>query len=140
MDIIEKYNIMQWATILSPIIAVLLAWWTVSSSAKDTKKQVDAIKRLSVLQAEISIIQNEIEVYKNRLKLYQAQQSFDEFHYSEDSILAHQFDTFSQQNIKKQRTNKQLEIDLKYYKNLQIKLQEKQQQLVDLKNELEQLK
>lgn len=135
MGSIDYNSILQWA---SPIIAVLLAWWTIRSSAKDTKKQVDAIKRLSILQAEISIIQNEIEVYKNKLKLYQAQQSFDDFHYSEDSILAHQLG--AQQIMMTQQANKQLEIDLKYYRNLQNKLQEKQKQLVSLKKELEELK
>lgn len=39
MDIIVQF-IVQWATILSPIIAVLIAWWTVWSSAKDTVKKI----------------------------------------------------------------------------------------------------
>jgi len=36
--------IVQLATILSPIIAVLLAWWTVRSSAKDTAKKIAALE------------------------------------------------------------------------------------------------
>ncbi len=36
--------VVQWATILSPIIAVLIAWWTVRSSAKDTAKKIFALE------------------------------------------------------------------------------------------------
>lgn len=36
--------VVQWATILSPIIAVLIAWWTVWSSAKDTAKKIAALE------------------------------------------------------------------------------------------------
>lgn len=36
--------IVQWATILSPIIAVLIAWWTVRSSAKDTAKKISSLE------------------------------------------------------------------------------------------------
>ena len=40
-------TIVQWATIISPIIAVFLAWWTVRSSSKDTDKKIAAIKEWS---------------------------------------------------------------------------------------------
>ena len=75
--------IVQWATILSPIIAVLIAWWTVRSSAKDTAKkisaleestreqisaleasttkQVESVKELTKIQIELSILQTEIQ-------------------------------------------------------------------------------
>lgn len=43
--------VVQWATILSPIIAVVIAVWAKISSAKDTKKQVESIKELSVQSA-----------------------------------------------------------------------------------------
>ena len=60
--------IVQISAILSPIIAVLLAWWASKSSAKDTakqiaaleestQKQVDSIKELARLQFEISTLQ-----------------------------------------------------------------------------------
>lgn len=76
--------VVQWATILSPIIAVLIAWWTVRSSAKDTakkmaalekstieqiaalegstKKQVESIKELTNIQIELSVLQTEIQL------------------------------------------------------------------------------
>ena len=136
----EKFDIIQWATILSPIIAVIIAVVTSWLNSKGVTKQIASIKRLSILHAEIAIIQNEIETFKNSLLLHQCQETFDEFHFSEESILAHQLDSQSQLIMDKQRSNKQLEADLKFYKNLYNKLQENQRQLVDLKNELEQLK
>ena len=42
-----EVTIVQWATIISPIIAVFLAWWTVRSSSKDTDKKIAAIKEWS---------------------------------------------------------------------------------------------
>ena len=136
----EKFDIIQWATILSPIIAVIIAVVTSWLNSTGVTKQIASIKRLSILHAEIAIIQNEIETFKNSLLLHQCQETFDEFHFSEESILAHQLDSQSQLIMDKQRSNKQLEADLKFYKNLYYKLQENQRQLVDLKNELEQLK
>lgn len=136
----EKFDIIQWATILSPIIAVIIAVVTSWLNSKGVTKQITSIKRLSILHAEIAIIQNEIETFKNSLLLHQCQETFDEFHFSEESILAHQLDSQSQLIMDKQRSNKQLEADLKFYKNLYNKLKENQRQLVDLKNELEQLK
>lgn len=78
IDIFVKF-----ATILSPILAVLLAWWTVRSSAKDTAKkisaleestreqisaleastttQVESVKELTKSQIELSILQTEIQ-------------------------------------------------------------------------------
>ena len=65
--------IVQISAILSPIIAVLLAWWASKSSAKDTakqiaaleestQKQVDSIKELARLQIELSTLQMSIEL------------------------------------------------------------------------------
>lgn len=44
--------IVQWATILSPIIAVLIAWWMSRSSAKDTAKQIAALEESTTKQIE----------------------------------------------------------------------------------------
>ena len=48
MDIIV--HIVQWATILSPIIAVLIAWWTVWSSSKDTAKKIATLEKSTMEQ------------------------------------------------------------------------------------------
>lgn len=81
--------IVQWATILSPIIAVLIAWWTVRSSAKDTAKQIKSIKELSRLQIEATIKQVELEIEKNLLLATQAKQEWEGIQNINSSGLSH---------------------------------------------------
>lgn len=128
MDMIVKL-----ATILSPIIAIGLAVWVNYASRKDTKKQINAIKRLSVLQAEITIIQNEIELFKSNIKLQQAK----ELEFDDNGIAAYQMDAWRLQQM--HNVNKKSHFDKDYYLKLQVKLQEKQNELIKLKKELVQL-
>lgn len=78
-------TIVQWATILSPIIAVGLAWWTVRSSSRDTNKKIDAIedstakqiktvKKLTRLQLELSTMQINKELWESRYRHLQTTQ------------------------------------------------------------------
>lgn len=71
--------IVQWATILSPILAVGLAWWTVISSAKETDrkiaaleesttKQVESIKQIAKLQIKTSQIKISKELWEARMR------------------------------------------------------------------------
>lgn len=80
--------IVQWATILSPIIAVAIAIWASRSSAKatakqvaaleeSTKKQVESIKTLSRQIIEASIKQVELEINKNLLYANHAKQELE---------------------------------------------------------------
>jgi hypothetical protein len=75
--------VVQWATILSPIIAVVIAWWTIRKSAKDTdkkiaaieestKKQVESIKKLTKIQIEISQIQIQKELWEAKMRNQQS--------------------------------------------------------------------
>ena len=81
-------TIVQWATILSPIIAVAIAIWASRSSAKatakqvaaleeSTKKQVESIKALSKQMIEASIKQVELEINKNLLYANHAKQEWE---------------------------------------------------------------
>lgn len=65
--------IVQWATILSPIIAVILAWWMGRSSAKQTAKQVASIKELEKIQ--INLLQLQIDKEMNEAKVLREQAS-----------------------------------------------------------------
>lgn len=71
-------TIVQVATILSPIIAVLLAWWTSRSSAKgtareiavmqeNTEKEIQRLKELARLQVEAISTTMEMEMTRNRI-------------------------------------------------------------------------
>ena len=87
-----RESFVQWATILSPIIAVAVAVITCWLNTRDVKKQiesvkklsqqtidnttkeVESIKRLAKLQIETSINQVELEIEKYRLLAKQAKQ------------------------------------------------------------------
>ena len=92
--------IVQWATILSPIIAVFIAWWMSRSSAKDTAKQIaaleesttkqiESIKQLARLQMDASIKQVELEIEKNLFLANQAQQEMEGIRNINQSGMAH---------------------------------------------------
>jgi len=63
----NAHTIVEWATILSPIIAVLIALWVSHKSAKDTAKQVRAIRDLCILQNSTALDILEMELYKYSL-------------------------------------------------------------------------
>ena len=85
-------NFVQWATILSPIIAVAIAALTCWLNARDVKRQIESVKELSQqtidnttkevesirklakLQIEASVNQVELEIQKYRLLAEQARQ------------------------------------------------------------------
>lgn len=69
--------VVQWTTILSPFIAVLIAWWMSNSSKKETArqiaaleenttKQIESVKELARIQIEISILQLRKELWEAR--------------------------------------------------------------------------
>ena len=56
--------VVQWATILSPIIAVVIAAWMNYTSTKDTRKQMEGLKRLCMMQMSNTLDMLEMELYK----------------------------------------------------------------------------
>ena len=72
-------TIVQWVTIISPILAVLLARWTSNSSTRAANKQIAAMKELQKIQLELSYIQTrkELNAANNRYKQI-SQRSMDE--------------------------------------------------------------
>ncbi|MBO7585590.1 MAG: hypothetical protein J6T13_00205 [Bacteroidales bacterium] len=81
-------TIVQWTTILSPIIAVIIAILMVRSSNRDTAKQIESIKESTSRQIESiknlsrqmidsSIKQVELEIEKTLILAQQAQQEWE---------------------------------------------------------------
>lgn len=72
-------TIVQWATILSPIIAVLLAWWTSKSSTKENRKQIAALKDIAILQIDTTILEMEYEFFKAETSMKEYKDEIEEW-------------------------------------------------------------
>ena len=123
--------IVQWATILSPIIAVLIAWWMSRSSAKDTAKQIaaleesttkqiESIKELARLQMDASIKQVELEIEKNLFLAKQAQQEWVEIDQINNSGMAFQvqWKEIRMQQFREQKPERDYHLYSEFIKNL----------------------
>ena len=123
--------IVQWATILSPIIAVLIAWWMSRSSAKDTAKQIaaleesttkqiESIKQLARLQMDASIKQVELEIEKNLFLAKQAQQEWEEIDQINNTGMASQvqWKQIRMQQFREQKPERDYHLYSEFIKNL----------------------
>lgn len=124
-------SFVQWATILSPIIAFLLAWWTVRSSAKDTAKQIESIKELSRLQMDATIKQVELEIEKNIFLAKQAQQEWEGIQNIKNGGLSHISEW--RNGVMKEFQDNKPERDYHLYSQFVKELQEIKQGIVDSK-------
>ena len=60
--------ITQWATILSPVIAVIIAIWTYRDNKKSMRKQTEAWRIICRQQINVQLTMLEIELQKNALE------------------------------------------------------------------------
>ncbi len=124
--------VVQWATILSPIIAVVIAWWTSRNSAKDTEKkltalevstakQVESIKDLQAQQIEASIKQVELEIEKYLILAKSAKQEWvgiNEINNSGMSLA--QFKEIEKQKFQEQKPERDYQLYNEFIKKLEI--------------------
>ncbi len=121
--------VVQWATILSPIIAVIIAVWASRSSAKDTakqiaaleestNKQIESIKDLARLQIEISSIQLHKELCDIRQKTIQVLNKDRDAYDDHFSNLGIQYNDLIARMQDKQEKAKNLSYERDYYINL----------------------
>lgn len=134
--------IVQWATILSPIIAVGLAWWAVRSSSKDTDKKIAAIKKssereinqlkeLAQLEVEALTLKLDMELIQRQLMAQQA----DEERKRMQQIMSSNRIT-SQDLGLREFESKQPERNLKYTKDFIQELKKLSERLNALKKQL----
>lgn len=50
-------HLTQWATILSPVVAVILAWFTSRSGARDTAKLIKCSKKMMQINLRIKLLE-----------------------------------------------------------------------------------
>lgn len=134
--------IVQWATILSPIIAVGLAWWAVRSSSKDTDKKIAAIKEssereinqlkeLAQLEVEALTLKLDMELIQRQLMAQQAEEE----RKGMEQIMNIPHLTF-QELGKRDFESKQPERNLKYTKDFIQELKKLSERLEGLKKQL----
>lgn len=125
-------TIVQWATILSPIIAVVIAWWTSRKSAKDTEKkiaaieesttkQIESVKELSRLTIEAAVKQVELECGKYLYIAKQAQQEKEGIEQILNSGMAHmsQWKEGAMRGFQEKKPERDYELTLKFIKELE---------------------
>lgn len=134
--------IVQWATILSPIIAVGLAWWAVRSSSKDTDKKIAAIKKSSEREInqlkELAQLEMKALTLKLDMELIQRQlmaQQAEEERKGMEQIMNIPHLTF-QELGKRDFESKQPERNLKYTKAFIQELEKLSERLNALKKQL----
>lgn len=134
--------IVQWATILSPIIAVGLAWWAARSSLKDTDKKIAAIKEssereinqlkeLAQLEVEALTLKLDMELIQRQLMAQQA----DEERKGMQQIMSSNRKTFQDLGLR-DFESKQPERNLKYTKAFIQELEKLSERLNALKKQL----
>ena len=145
--------IVQWATILSPIIAVGLAWWAVRSSSKDTdrkiaamndgtskqiaamrenaEKEVNQLKELAQLEVEALTLKLDMELIQRQLMAQQAEEE----RKGMEQIMNIPHLTF-QELGKRDFESKQPERNLKYTKAFIQELKKLSERLEGLKKQL----
>jgi hypothetical protein len=127
--------IVQWATILSPIIAVLMAWWAVRSSSKDASKQIDSVKKLTRTQLKVSILETNQKIWEAETHLSQITKRV----YEENSPAQHIFNVSEIHGSMYQRAEKSKELHdtQEFLQQQSNKLRNLKAELVKLEKEIE---
>ena len=131
-----EMKIVQWATILSPIIAVILAWWTCRSGARDTAKLIQCAKRLMLINLRIKVLdlskeaKEEHEHFSGLLKQSKELSKLFHSHYSDLS-----------DELLKQQEQKEKDIDIEKDLNIDRRMiiGETMTSLIDLIKDVEKL-
>lgn len=124
--------VVQWATILSPIIAVLIAWWMSRSSAKDTAKkiaaleknttkQIESIKELARIQLEIITLQLQKETWEARQMMIQTMKKEHDVTDDRFAMLGVPYNDMVAKIQERQEKSRNLSYDYEFY-DKQVKL------------------
>ena len=116
----------QWATILSPIIAVIIAVIAgylnsksthkhISALEDSTAKQIESIKRLAKLQTEIATIQMDKELWELRFLIEENSSKIIDAHKEDNVFLYHQHDAALEKIQKKKEKEKSLSYKQDFY-------------------------
>ena len=135
-------TIVQWATILSPIIAVLIAWWTSRGYARSTekkllqmedctKREIEHMKHLANLQIETLMMMLDKEIVRSQVVCAQADEELNGIQECNNNHL----DVFRQIALDEFRA-KQPERDYKYSRMYYEELKMLKKKVEELKKQL----
>ena len=102
--------IVQWATIISPIIAVLLARWTSRRGARDASKMIKSVKELTKVQIEVTKVQLSKELWDAKKRSDQASErkkNHDSFNFT-NHFVGGAFDSIHQREEENQNLSDNL--------------------------------
>lgn len=140
--------IVQISAILSPIIAVLLAWWASRSSAKATAKQiaaleestqmqVESIKQLTYTQLKIAKIQLDKELALARRQKDIIEEEIDNANNVNNSVIGSYLNEFTKREAEKRLEQKNLFSKLENAEKIVGTLKGSLRNLTELKKEVD---
>lgn len=120
--------IVQWATILSPIIAVVIAWWVTRCSSKDVAKQIKSFEENTNRQIEnikkVAEIQLDIAITDLQKEQWAARQKYIESSKKTSDALENHFEAYNvqqQEILEKRQAQKEKENNLIYEEQFHLK-------------------
>ena len=138
----------QWATILSPVVAVLIAAWMAHKSAKDTakqiaaleestNKQIESMKKLAIIQTKLAALQLEKDTWEARHRWRQlSEENFKAF---EDACRTIGFPSHEIREMERRKNERaqHLSLEKEFYSKQISSLGGLQKRLNDIMNEIE---
>lgn len=132
--------LVQLATILSPILAVLLAKWSINSSTKDTDRKIDAtvenVKKLMKLQAEITSLQLDIDLWELRFLIERNTTEITNLYKEDANLPGRQDNAALEKNLNRHREKTRKLLDQDFYLKQQDNLKGHINRLEHIKEEL----
>lgn len=138
----------MWATILSPVVAVLIAAWTANKSGKDTTKQIAALeestakqiesmKKLAIIQTKLAALQLEKETWEARHRWRQlSEENFKVFEDACQTIVYPSHEIREMERQKKERAQ-HLSLEKEFYSKQISLLDGYKKRVNDILNEIE---
>jgi hypothetical protein len=111
-------TIVQWATMFSPIIAVLLAWWTSKSSTRAANKQIATMKELEKIQIhllQLQINKEKIDAHLRESQAFSREHEDDHF----NNMIGGFHDSLRQMNERKKDLASERQFQAERYQWLQ---------------------
>ena len=129
-------TIVQWVTILSPIIAVLLAWWTSRSSAREVNRLIVSMKEMKKIQIGLLQIQIEKDIAEATAKYVQTEKKQKkDAEYNE--FLGRQIGGGMDAIHQKEERKRDIDAEKAYQYDLMIRLKYLQNQLEIMKQQVQ---